>query len=178
MILNSLPEVMLATLLDDAARRDRATARRSCLLRILWRERFIPRAGLISRVEAELGPGCFGAQAWEDTFYRDLRVVKRAFTTAGFDLGYSRNPASPGYYLRNQESLHAQVTREIHGSASEVDPAQITIYRRLTAAQRFQQGCSISDTARRAVAYRQRQNLASLTDARELREVDNESKTP
>ncbi len=177
-MLNSLPEVMLATLLDDAAGRDRATARRACLLRILWRERFIPRAGLISRVEAELGAGCFGAQAWEDTFYRDLRVVKHAFATAGFDLGYSRNPASPGYYLRYQESLHAQVIREIQGSAGEVDSAQITIYRRLTAAQRFQQGCSISDTARRAVAYRQRQNLASLTDARELREVDNEGKTP
>lgn len=177
MMPNSLPEVVLATLLDDAARRDRATARRACLLRILWRERFIPRSGLISRVEAELGPGCFGAQAWEDTFYRDLRVVKRAFATAGFDLGYSRDPVKQGYYLRNQENLHAQVTREIQGSAGEVDPAQIAIYRGFTAAQRFQQGCSISDTARRAVAYRQRQDLASLTDARELREVDNEGKT-
>ena len=167
----SLPEAVLVTLLDDAAGRDRSTARRVCLLRVLWRERFIPRIGLISRVEAELGPGCFGAQAWEDTFYRDLRVVKRAFATAGFDLRYSRDPEKLGYYLRNQESLHAQVIREIQGSAGEVDSAQITIYRRLTAAQRFQQGCSISDTARRAVAYRQQQNLANRTAAKELREA-------
>ena len=80
-------------------------------------------------MEAELGAGCFGAQAWEDTFYRDLRVVKRAFATAGYDLRYSRDPVMQGYYLRNQENLHAQVTREIQGSVGEVDPAQITIYR-------------------------------------------------
>ena len=64
----------------------RATARREALLRILWRERFITRRGLIARVESELGAGCFGGAAWQDTFYRDMRVVKQALATAGYSL--------------------------------------------------------------------------------------------
>jgi hypothetical protein len=160
-MLNTLPEETLEALLSDAIGRDRATARRACLLRILWRERFIPRAGLISRVEAELGSECFGDRAWGDNFYRDLRVVKRAFAAAGIELRYSRNPNSEGYYIKGQGVLHPQLASAIQGSVNEVDPAQIDIYRRLTPAQRFQQGCSISNLARQAVAYRSQQHQSN-----------------
>jgi hypothetical protein len=87
------------------------------LLELLWNERYLTRAQLIARVEQKLGKNCFGKAVWADNFYRDMRVVKQAF------------------------------------SAAEVDPRQIEIYHRLTPADRFRQGCAISDTARRVVAY-------------------------
>lgn len=36
------------------------------------------REGLVARVEADLGHGCFGDSAWKDNSYRDIRVVKMA----------------------------------------------------------------------------------------------------
>jgi hypothetical protein len=165
-----LPEKAQLLLLHDAAKRDRMTARRVCLLRILWSERYLTRTGLIARVEAELEKGCFGTAAWEHTFYRDMRVVKRALGAAGDELAYSRSDHQPGYYLRGKPGLHPDLSRVIDGSVAEVDPAQIAIYRRLTAADRFQQGCSISDTACQAAAYRlcQRKPELSLVAAQRL----------
>lgn len=168
--ITSLPEKAQQALLQDAAGRDRATARRACLLRILWYERFLKRAGLIVRVEGELGRGCFGKAAWKDTFYRDMRVVKKALREAGYELAYGRSRARTGYYLRGQPRLHPDLAGLINGSVTEVDPAQIGIYRRLNPADRFRQGCSISDTARQVVAYRlqQRRPELSLAEANRL----------
>jgi hypothetical protein len=149
-------------LLQDAVRRDRTTARRACLARILWFERYITRSGLLTRVEGELGKGCFGKAAWEDTFYRDMRAVKRAFSAAGYELAYSRSRPRPGYYLRGEPSLHPDLERAIDGSVAEVDGAQIAIFRRLEPATRFRQGCSISDLAHQVVAYRARQRRPEL----------------
>ena len=149
-----LPHEIEQTLLIDSIERDRTTARRAALVRVLWQERYLTREGLISRVEGELGRGCFGSTAWEDTFYRDMCLVRKAMEKAGYQLAYSRNKANPGYYLRGQSRLHADLVEAIAGSVAEVDPVQISIYHRLSPAERFRQGCSISDTARRAVAYR------------------------
>jgi hypothetical protein len=160
-----LPDRAGEVLLQDAAARDRATARRHCLLWIVWHERYLTRTGLIARVEGQLGPGCFGRAAWKDTFYRDMRVVKRALRESGYELAYSRSSGRPGYYLRDQPPLHPGLARALHSSIAEVDPAQIAIYRSLGPAGRFRQGCSISDTARRAVAYRLRQRRPELNDA-------------
>ena len=160
-----LPEKAQWALLEDTAERDRTTARRLCLLRILWYERFLTRIGLMSRVEGELGKGCFGEVAWEDTFYRDMRVVKRVLKAAGCELAYSRSRARSGYYLRDQPRLHPDLGRVLDGSVAEIDPAQIAIYRYLEPIVRFRQGCSISDTARQAVAYRLRQRRPELSQA-------------
>jgi hypothetical protein len=161
----SLPEEAQRALLEDAAERDRATARRLCLLRILWFERFLTRTGLMARVEGELGKGCFGEGAWEDTFYRDMRVVKRVLSVAGYELAYSRRSARSGYYLRDQPRLHPDLGRILDGSVSAVDPAQIAIYRRLEPSVRFHQGCSISDTARQVAVYRLRERRPELSQA-------------
>lgn len=163
------PEKASQTLLEDAAKRDQTTARRKCLLNILWRERHLTRAGLIARVEGVLEAGCFGANAWKDTFYRDMRIVKQAFKAAGYQLAYSRRLTRPGYYLRRHPPLHPDLVRILAGSISEVDPAQITIYRKLSPAERFRQGCSISDTARKIVAYRIQQRQPKLTLVEALR---------
>jgi hypothetical protein len=136
----------------------------------LWQERFLRRAQLIARVEGELGRGCFGVSAWEDTFYRDIRVVKQALQAAGYRLAYRRNPTRPGYYLLDQPALGDQLAEALDGSLAEVDPAQIAIYRAMPPAERFRLGCSISDAARRAVAYRiqQRNPGLSLAEANRL----------
>ncbi len=147
----------MQTLLQDAVRRDPVTARRFALLEVLWHERCLTREQLILRVEFRVGKNCFGTSAWEDSFYRDMRIVKRAFQASGQQLQYSRNPHSPGYHLRGQPGLSSEFRQMLLSSAAEIDPRQIEIYHRLPASERFRQGCSISDTARRAVAYRIRQ---------------------
>jgi hypothetical protein len=133
------------------------------LLEILWNERYLTRAQLIARVELRLGRGCFGSSAWQDTFYRDMRVVKKALDGAGYLLLYSRNGKQPCYYLQGQLALSPQLKQILKASTAEVDQRQIDIYHRLSPADRFHQGCSISDTARKVVAYRIRQENPKLS---------------
>ena len=154
---------MKDAILEDASRRDITTARRVALLEILWNERYLTRSQLIARVELRLGKNCFGILAWEDMFYRDMRFVKQAFETAGYQLLYSRKKEQPGYYLEGQPALRSEIQQELKGSATEVDQRQIDIYLKLSFAERFHQGCSISDTARKVVAYRIRQDNPKLS---------------
>ena len=163
MIRLTLPYVLKDTILQDAMERDITTARRVALLEILWNERYLSRAQLIARVELRLGKNCFGASAWEDTFYRDMRIVKQVFETAGYRLLYSRNKKQPGYYLDEQPTLLFEIQQILKTSAAEVDQRQIDIYHKLSPADRFRQGCSISDTARTVVAYRIRQENPKLS---------------
>jgi len=163
MIKLSLPVVMKDAILRDAMHRDITTARRVALLEILWDERYLTRSQLIARVELRLGKNSFGISAWEDTFYRDMRFVKQAFEAAGYRLLYNRNKPQPGYYLEGQSALSSKMKQLLMSSATEVDERQIDIYRKLSFAERFHQGCSISDTARKVVAYRIRQNNPKMS---------------
>jgi hypothetical protein len=158
-----LPVVMKDVILQDATQRDITTARRVGLLETLWNERYLTRSPLIARVELRLGKNCFGISAWEDTFYRDMRFVKQAFEAAGYRLLYSRNKKQAGYYLDGQPALSSEIKQVLKGSAAEVDQRQIDIYRKLSFAERFHQGCSISDTARKVVAYRIHQENLKLS---------------
>ena len=154
---------MKDTILQDAIQRDITTARRVALLEILWNERYLTRVQLIARVELRLGKNCFGVSAWEDTFFRDMRLVKQSFEVAGYRLLYSRNKQRPGYYLDGQPALSSEIKQVLKGSAVEVDQRQIEVYLKLSFADRFHQGCSISDTARKVVAYRIRQDNPKLS---------------
>jgi hypothetical protein len=153
----------LDVILDDAVQRDLTTARRIALLQILWNERYLTRAQLIARVEYRLGRTCFGKAAWEDTFYRDMRVVKQAFQAASYSLEYNRGKRNTGYYLRGEPALSPKFSRMLRASAAEVDQRQIDVYQKLSSAARFRQGSAISDTARNVVAYRIRQENPELT---------------
>lgn len=166
---DSLPQKAKETLLKDAAQRDRTTARRDCLLRLLWQERYLTREKLMERVEGELGRGCFGDSAWDDTFYRDMRIVKSALKAAGYRLAYARNLERPGYYLRGQPPIASKLAQTLDGSVAEVDPAQIAIFRRLSPAERFQLGCSITDGALEVVAYRIKQRNPDIDMAEAYR---------
>lgn len=163
MINNALSRKVVDVILNDAMQRDITTARRVTLLQILWNERYLTRAQLIVRTEYRLGRNCFGTSAWEDTFYRDMRVVKQAFQAAGYVLVYSRERKNKGYYLKGQPALSPEFSQMVKASVEEVDQRQIDIYRQLSVADRFRQGCSISDTARNVVAYRIRQENPELT---------------
>lgn len=158
-----VPVTMKDTILLDAMQRDITTARRAALLGILWRERYLTRDQLIARTEFQLGKNCFGVSAWEDTFYRDMRFVKQAFEAAGYRLLYSRNKQRAGYYLDGQPALSTECKQILHTSAAEVDQRQLDIYHKLSFAERFYQGCSISDTARKVVVYRVRQDNPKLS---------------
>jgi hypothetical protein len=158
-----LPTVMKDAILEDASRRDITTARRIALLEILWDERYLTRVQLIARVELRLGKNCFGISAWEDMFYRDMRFVKQAFKAAGYQLLYGRMKEQPGYYLEGQPTLRSEIQQELKSSAADVDQRQIDIYLSLSFAERFHQGCSISDTARKVVAYRIRKDNPKLS---------------
>jgi len=163
MIKLTLPTVVKDTILQDAMERDITTARRSALLEILWNERYLTRSQLVARTELRLGRHCFGASAWQDTFYRDMRIVKMALQAAGFSLLYSRKKRQAGYYLEGQAALSPEFKQMLKNSTDEVDQHQIDIYQKLSPADRFSQGCSISDTARKVVAYRIRQEDPKLS---------------
>ena len=160
----------LEVLLEDAVTRDRTTARRVALLKILLQERYLTREQLIVRVEGILGKGCFGDSAWIDTFFRDMQLVKCSLSVAGYQPVYSRSPQQPGYYLRDQPPTSSDLSAALDGCVAEVDPSQIAIYKQISSKQRFQQGCSISNLARRVVAYRirQRNPRLSLIEAHRL----------
>jgi hypothetical protein len=147
-----LPTEANHALLQDSLQRDPVTARRVALLNLLWAERYLSREQLIARLELSLGRGCFGCKAWKDTFYRDMRFVKRAFARAGFTLKYSRTPDSRGYYLSGEPALHPSLTKSISGALGELDPRQIEIYRQISPAQKFFQAASIIDVGRRIAA--------------------------
>ena len=159
----TLHPVLKDAILQDAMQRDITTARRFTLLEILWNERYLTRSQLSSRVELRLGKNCFGILAWEDTFYRDMRFVKQVFAAAGYQLLYSRKMEQAGYYVAGQAALSSEFKQVLKGSAAEVDQRQIDIYRKLSFAERFHQGCSISDTARKVVAYRIRHENPRLS---------------
>lgn len=163
MIKFTLPSKAKDIIIQDAIQRDLTTARRIVLLNILWHERYLTRAQLIARAEFRLGKNCFGSSAWQDTFYRDMRVVKQALKVAGFQLLYSRNRGQPGYYLQGQLALSSEFKQLLKSSAAEVDQRQIDIYHRLSPANRFYQGCSISDIARKVAVYRIRQEHPELS---------------
>ncbi|MEO8357993.1 MAG: hypothetical protein ABI621_18970 [Chloroflexota bacterium] len=160
---NTISRNAVDVIFQDAMQRDITTARRFVLLQILWDERYLTRAQLITRVEYRLGKNCFGTSAWEDTFYRDMRIVRKAFQASGYVLDYSRNREHAGYFLQGQLALSPKIKQLIRASVAEVDQRQIDIYRRLSAAARFRQGSAISDTARNVVAYRIQQEHPEIT---------------
>jgi len=147
----SVPQKALETLLQDALSRDPVTARRTHLLKILLHERYLSREQLVVRLDGLLGKNCFGKGAWEDTFYRDMRIVKKALRAAGYRLKYSRKAGRPGYYIHQQPAISDELAEILAHSVAEVDPAQIRIWRDMLPAKRFRLGCSVTDAARQAV---------------------------
>ena len=148
---------------QDGIHRNLTSARRVVLFEILRHERYLTRLQLIARVELKLGKNCFGTLSKAATFYRDMQIVKQALKSTGFLLAFSREKRQAGYYLQGQPAISPELKQILRGSAAETDQRQIDIYQRLSPADRFYQGCAISDTARNVVAYRIRQENPNLS---------------
>ena len=153
-MLEEIPQKAQSFLLRDAQKRDRVTARRVYLLRALLRENYLSRETLIRRVEFLMGFKVFEGKSWEDTFYRDMRVVKQALKEAGFELGYCRKKDNKGYYLAGEPRLSKIVQKEISGAIAELDDAQMIIYKKMSPAQKFYQATSIIDFGKRVYLQR------------------------
>lgn len=167
------PEIPVETWLENLrqiAGQNLPLARRAALLRLIWQESCLIRPGLIARVEDMLGRGCFGASP-EAAFRRDIAVVRQTLAGAGHHLAYSRRPDRPGYYIKGRPRLDAQLQKLIAGAAAEVDPAQITISRRLTPAQQFRQGSSMVRLAEQVATYRLQHRQSHLSEAEARRIV-------
>lgn len=137
------------------ARVDRAGARQSALARLIWREAFLTRPGLIARVQDLLGRDCFGATP-RATLRRDLLRVRAMLAQTEHRLARSRR----GYFVPGRPLLDAHLQKLIAGAVAEVDPRQIAIYRRLTPAQRVWQAAHLSDWLHQANERRkQRQGI-------------------
>ena len=152
---NDLPIDEWLIWLREMAERDMRAARRAALLRLVWEESYLTREGLITRVEALLGRGCFAPRgdfgsSQRTTFYRDMATVRQALAEAGYRLAYSRQRDRKGYYVEGQPLLDERLRRLIAGAVAEVDPKQIVIYRRLGPAQRVRQAAHLSDWLRQA----------------------------
>lgn len=91
--------------------------------------------------------------------------MKQAFQAAGYTLEYHRGETWKGYALKGQPALSLAMKRMIQASIAEVDPRQLDVYRHLSPAEKFGQGISLSNLARKAVAYRIRQENPGLSEA-------------
>jgi hypothetical protein len=135
--------------LCEAAEQDLPAARQAALLRIIWQESYLTRRGLIARVEAILGRGCFGSSPHR-AFRRDIAVVRQVLADAGHILSFNRRRDQKGYYVEGRPLLDERLQRLIAGAVAEVDPQQIAIYQRLGPAQRVWQAGHLSNWLRRA----------------------------
>lgn len=159
-----------AAWLHELADRDMPAARQAALLRLIWEEPGLIREGLINRVEFLLGRGCF-EPAPEAAFQHDVAAVRAALADAGYRLLWTDDADRRGYYVEGREQLDEDLRRLIAGAVAEVDPRQIAISRRLTPAQQFQQGCSMTRLAEQVASYRLRQREPELDEAESRRVV-------
>jgi len=130
-----------------------ARTRRKRILRFLYNERYLTRKGLSSRLEMALGD----VPSWL-AFILDMWFICKAFQAAVYQLTHSWKGDRRGFYLRVEGDLSPEMERAIQGAVVEVDPKQVEITRRLTPAQRAQQGLSLTNLAHSVVRYRR--NLA------------------
>ncbi|MBS1252201.1 MAG: hypothetical protein MAG451_01239 [Anaerolineales bacterium] len=142
--------------LREMADGDLPAARQTALLRLVWQEAYLTRQGLIARVEALLGRGCFGPSP-RAALESDMTVVRQALADAGHELAYGRHGDREGYYVEGRPLLDERLQRLIAGAVAEVDPRQIAIYRRLEPATRVWQATHLSDWLRNANKRRLRQ---------------------
>jgi hypothetical protein len=149
----ALPIDLRLGLLTDAISRDLVTARRSTLLKLVWQESYLSGAGLISRTEAVVGRGCFGAAA-AATFRRDIRALKALLSRAGFKLRFSRQAGRGGYYVVGRPELAPELAEMIRAGMQDVDAKQVALAARLTPADRVQQAARLSDGLRRMAVRR------------------------
>ena len=140
--------------LEKTLGRKTAKKRREHIRKFIYAQRYRTRKGLSWRLKGILGTDC----SWRDlsllVFILDMWFVRKAFLAAGYQLGFSWKGERKGFYLRGEGEVSRELSTLINGAVSKVDPAQVEITRRLSPAQRVQQGLSLTDLAHKVVRYR------------------------
>ena len=148
---------------------DRATLRRGVMMRMIWQVAYYTSTSLVANIDYLLG-----RSAWESdvraTLAVDICAMRSAFAAAGHRLAYSNGPRK-GYYIRGRPELDPQLVRGIRGAVAEVDPAQLAIIGRHSAAERFEQAAAMIEFVQRAGALRLRQRQPHLSEAEALYRV-------
>ena len=166
----TVPPTIWFALLKEDIERDLATARRTVLLSIIWRESYLTCEGLTFGAEAVLGKGCFGKSV-ADTFCRDIRVLRNLLLVSGHKLKFSRRGEQTGYYIEGRPLLAPELAEPIRASIAEVDLRQIAISRRLSPAHCVQKAGRLSDDLHRMAVRRLRSERPELSHAEAHREV-------
>ncbi|MCK5317932.1 MAG: hypothetical protein KAJ55_08460, partial [Anaerolineales bacterium] len=79
----------------------------------------------------------------------------------GYEMAYSRKKDCPGYYLQGEDAISTELAKRIAGSVADVDPQQMEVTRKLTPAERVQQGFALTDLAYRVGRYRQQKRQSA-----------------
>jgi hypothetical protein len=166
----NLPPDVWQALSLEAAGRDLVTARRTLLLALLWQQNYQIQSALIARIRYRLGLGSFGTNS-ALTFRRDMQAVKASLAAAGFELKFSRRAERPGYYIAGRPDLAPETVAAIRHALQEVDPRQVNIWRRLTAAQRVTLVTRSSNSVRTIAVQRLQQARPELDHSAARREV-------
>ncbi len=140
--------------LDQTVGGEVARVRRKHLLEFLYHQRYLTWKGLSWRLERTLGADCSWWSISLLAFILDIWFVRKAFLAAGYKLGYSWKGERKGFYLRGEGEISQELSIVISGAVSKVDPKQVEITRRLSPAQRVQQGLSITNLSHKVVRYR------------------------
>jgi len=165
-----VPAAIQQAFLIGTAESSLSIGRRLALLGVLWNESYLRQPALVARVEALLGAGCFGKRR-SLTFARDVQFIREILKAEGYRLGYSRRQKRAGYYIAGRPPLDLALVKRIEAAVSEVSPEQISVYSRLTPAQRVRQGASLSDRLRRQAARRLKEENPQLGEAEANREA-------
>lgn len=148
---------------------DRATLRRGVMMRMIWQVAYYTSPSLVANMDYLLGRTVWGNNV-RATLAADICALRNALATAGHRLAYSNGPRK-GYYVRGRPELDPQLARGIQGAVAEVDPVQMAIIGRHSAAERLEQAASMIEFIQRTGALRLRQRQPHLSEAEALYRV-------
>ncbi|MCL4858756.1 MAG: hypothetical protein KJZ93_05090 [Caldilineaceae bacterium] len=148
---------------------DRATMRRGVMMRMIWQVAYHTGASLVANIDYLLGRSVWGSDV-RATLATDICALRLALAAAGHRLAYSNGPRK-GYYVCGRPELDPQLVRGIQGAVAEVDPAQMAIVGRHSAAERLEQTASMIEFVQRTGALRLRQRRPHLSEAEALYRV-------
>lgn len=156
---------------DDGTRQHHSTSRSSPANLVEWTLPYPVAIDCASWVST--WKKCFGTAAWEDTFYRDMRVVKLAFLVAGLILEYSLWQKSLWLLIYASRMLYPPIwkigesERRWSGSTTNWYLLQVISCCTLSAGMCHQwhrpKRCCVSDLENKILSYRTRGQSTCIT---------------
>jgi hypothetical protein len=145
---------------------DRTGLRRGVMMRMIWQVAYYTSTSLVANIDYLLGRSVWGNDV-RATLAADICAMRGALATAGHRLAYSSGPRK-GYYVRGRPELDPQLARGIQGAVAEVDPVQMAIIARHSAAERFEQAAAMIEFVQRTGALSLRRRQPHLSEAEAL----------